>query len=103
MAAVIGMRGLRKPRADPPPPVVKYHVRFEALCEEEYTVEAVRSRMGLLNEAMRRAIIGSENFEATHVDYVAGVLELNVWTRQLQGIREASVAVSVERVGSGAA
>jgi hypothetical protein len=98
MAAVIGVR--RRRSAEQDLPVVKYHVTFEALCQEEYTVEAVRSRMGLLNEAMRRAIRGSEDFEATHVDYERGVLELNIWTRHLQGVREASVAVSVERVHS---
>jgi hypothetical protein len=55
--------------------------------------------MGLLNEAMRRAVVGAENFAATHVDYEAGILELDVWTRHLHGVQEARVAVSVRRIG----
>lgn len=99
MAAVIGVRKRRSAEK----PVVKYHVRFEVQTPAEDSVASVRSRMGLLNEAMRRAIRGAEDFKATHADYERGVLELDVWTQHVVGIEEARVSVSVERIGVRAA
>lgn len=95
MALVIDVRR----RATAEQPVIKYHVRFEVQAPREDTVASMRSRMGLLNEAMRRAVRGSQDFRATFADYERGILELDVWTRQLVGIEEARVSVSVQRVG----
>jgi hypothetical protein len=100
MAAIAAMAfGRRQPEERP---VAKYHVRFEARCPGEDTVETVRSRMGLLNEAMRRTVRGARDFSATYVDYESGVLELDVWTDQLSGIKIARVDVSVERLSPAA-
>lgn len=102
--SAVRRRDERDERADDQP-VVKYHVRFEVECPadpELETVASVRSRMGLLNEAMRRAVRGATDFRATRADYERGVLELDVWTKRLVGIESARVSIKVERVGVGA-
>lgn len=75
---------------------VKYLVSLTIESPREDTIEAMRSRMGLLNLAMTRVIEAAQQFEVTCVDYEEGVLELFVWTVQVRGIKDAKVRVRVQ-------
>lgn len=73
-----------------------YHVVIETEAPDPESVEGARSAMGLLNAAMARIIKDADDFVITLAQYDKGRLELDVLTKRLLGIVDASVRVRVK-------